>query len=97
MKKAPLIVSAKKINDKQISITLTNNEGSPVAFFNRIALINSETGQRILPVFFSDNYISFLPGESKTVTVDFMDKTVAEKNQIQVYGWNVDEQRVNIE
>jgi hypothetical protein len=97
MKKAPLIVSAKKINVKQISVTLTNKAGSPVAFFNRIALINSETGQRILPAFFSDNYISILPGESKTVTVDFTDKNGAVKKQIEVYGWNVDEQRMNIE
>jgi mannosylglycoprotein endo-beta-mannosidase len=97
MKKTLLNVAAKKINNKQIRVTLTNNAGSPVAFFNRIALINYGTGQRILPAFFSDNYISILPGESKTVTVDFTDTDGAIKKQIEVYGWNVDEQLVNVE
>jgi len=96
MRKSALKVSARKINDTQISVTLTNDAGNPVAFFNRLALINSQTGQRILPAFFSDNYLSVLPGESKTVTVDFTDKDAAMKKKVQVYGWNVDEQLTDI-
>ena len=96
MKNAELKISAKKITDKQIAVTLVNDAGNNVAFFNRIALTDALAGQRILPAFFSDNYISILPGESKTVTVDFTDKDVASKKKIQVYGWNVDEQLADI-
>jgi len=96
MKRAVLEISAKKINDKQINVTLTNNATNPVAFFNRIALINAETQQRILPAFFSDNYLSILPGETKTVVIDFTDKDASVKKKIQVYGWNVDEQLIQI-
>jgi hypothetical protein len=96
MKKVPLKVSAEKLSDKQIRVTLTNNAGNPVAFFNRIALVNAQTGLRILPAFFSDNYLSVLPGESKTVIVDFIDKDVTTKKKVQVYGWNVEEQLIEI-
>jgi hypothetical protein len=95
MRKAPLQVAAKKISDTRINVTLTNAQGNPVAFFNRVALINIQTGQRILPAFFSDNYISILPGESKTVTIDFLDNAVMKK-KVQVYGWNVDAQSIDI-
>jgi hypothetical protein len=96
MKKSPLKVSAKKINDTQISVTLTNDSGNPVAFFNRIALLNAQTNQRILPSFFTNNYISILPGESKTITIEYRDKDTAVRKKIQVYGWNVEEQIVDI-
>lgn len=96
MNKAALKISAKKINDRQIIVTLTNDEGNAVAFFNRIALINSQTKQRILPAFFSDNYVSILPGETKTVTIDFTEKDASIKKEIEVYGWNVNEQLVDI-
>jgi mannosylglycoprotein endo-beta-mannosidase len=96
MKKAALTVSARKINNRQISVLLANDAQGPVAFFNRIALIDAQTGQRILPAFFSDNYVSVLPGESKTITVEFSEKDAAAKKRIQVYGWNVEDQLVEI-
>ena len=96
MGKVVLKVTAEKNNDSKINVTLTNDPGHPVAFFNRIALINAQTDERILPAFFSDNYVSILPGESKTVTVEFMDNDAAIKKKIQVYGWNVDEQTIDI-
>ncbi|HWJ29436.1 MAG TPA: glycoside hydrolase family 2 TIM barrel-domain containing protein, partial [Flavisolibacter sp.] len=96
MRKVPLKVSAEKINDRQIEVTLTNDAGNPVAFLNRIAMINAQKGERILPAFYSDNYLSVLPGESKKVVVDFNDKDVSIKKKIQVYGWNVDEQLTGI-
>ena len=92
MKIAPLEVSARKVNDKRILVSLTNDRGNAVAFFNRIALINVQTGQRVLPAFFSDNYLSVLPGEGKTVILDFPGKEDLKKMKIQVYGWNVEEQ-----
>ncbi len=96
MKKVALKVSAKKINDKQIAVTLTNDAGNTVAFFNRVALVNAQTGERLLPAFFNDNYISVLPGESKTVVVEYTEINSAAKKKIEVYGWNVEEQLIDI-
>jgi hypothetical protein len=73
----------------KIEVTLSNSKNNPVAFFNRIALIEKSTGLRILPCFFSDNYISILPGETKKIEVEYpVTKTVADKF-VEVYGWNV--------
>ena len=57
-----------------------------------MALIDAETGERILPAFFTDNYLSVLPGETKTVVVEVPGKIDPKKQRVQVYGWNVAEQ-----
>ena len=64
-----------------------------MAFFNRIALIDAISGKRILPAFYDDNYISILPGESKTITIEYTGK---EKTAVEVYGWNVERKRVEV-
>jgi hypothetical protein len=74
MKKAVLKVTATQPAEGKIIVTLKNDENNPVAFFNRVALVNSTTGERILPTFFSDNYVSVLPGESKTIVVEYPEK-----------------------
>ncbi|WP_316735469.1 glycoside hydrolase family 2 protein [Pedobacter aquatilis] len=93
MKTTPVSIIATQRSKGKVVVTLSNEKGNPVAFFNRVALINSATGKRVLPAFYSDNYISILPGESKTVTVEY---TGNEKNAIEVYGWNVETKRVEI-
>ncbi|HEY6902544.1 MAG TPA: glycoside hydrolase family 2 TIM barrel-domain containing protein, partial [Puia sp.] len=72
----------------RITVTLRNPAGGPVAFFSRISLVDSKTKQRLLPVFYSDNYFSVLPGESKTITLDYTPRP-GETPQVSVRGWNV--------
>jgi hypothetical protein len=96
MKEAPLKIEARRVGEKQIKVTMTNAAGNPVSFFNRIAVINTETNERVLPAFFSDNYISILPGGSKTVIVEVGEKDEGVRKRIQVYGWNLREQVVDI-
>jgi len=48
-------------------------------------------------VFYSDNYVSVLPGESKTITVDFSKAKASGEPLIAVEGWNVGEQFIVIE
>ncbi len=52
-----------------LDVTLQNTSRTP-ALMAHLQLRNSRTGARVLPVFYSDNYLSLLPGESKTVTVE---------------------------
>jgi hypothetical protein len=50
-----------------------------------------------LPVFYSDNYFGLLPGESKTVTLEFAAASLAgEAPGIMVEGWNIRPQRVPV-
>jgi len=74
----------------RITVTLRNPAGGPVAFFNRVSLVDAKTKQRLLPVFYSDNYFSVLPGESKTVTLDYTPRA-GETPMVSVRGWNVAE------
>jgi len=89
---SPKIEAVEKVEGK-VLVTLSNNKDNPVAFFNRIALIDAASGKRILPAFYDDNYISILPGESKTITVEYTGK---EKTAVEVYGWNVERKRVEV-
>ena len=94
LKPAALKVTALKKSDEKVEVTLTNPGGNPVAFFNRVALINSQTGKRILPAFYDDNYVSILPGESRLITVEYNGD---QKTAIEVYGWNVERQKVTVQ
>lgn len=58
-----------EVKGGKFSITLKNNSNS-IAFSERIRLVNKKTGERILPAIMSDGYVTLLPGESKTITVD---------------------------
>jgi len=62
-----------------------------VAFFNRISLLDPATGKRVLPVFYSDNYISVLPGESRTIELEYIPVAGAQAPVVSVRGWNVEE------
>ncbi|RZK61681.1 MAG: glycosyl hydrolase, partial [Pedobacter sp.] len=93
LKPAALKVNAVKKSKDKMEVTLTNPGGNPVAFFNRVALINSQTGKRILPAFYDDNYVSILPGESRLITVEYNGD---QKTAIEVYGWNVERRRIEV-
>jgi hypothetical protein len=60
-----------------------------VAFFTRLSLLDPETHQRLLPVFYSDNYLSIPPGESRTVTLEWTPKLKSRAPLLSVQGWNV--------
>ncbi len=95
IKQTPLKVAAIDQKNGKVAVTLSNANGNPVAFFNRVALINGNSGERILPAFYDDNYVSILPGESKTVTVEYTGKQ--NNLAVEVYGWNVAKQKVSIQ
>jgi mannosylglycoprotein endo-beta-mannosidase len=96
MKQAPVKAELRTISEGKIEVTISNPENSSVAFFNRISLVNDRTKKRILPVFFSDNYISVLPGEKKTVIIEYSPSIVKEKAVVSLAGWNVKEQYLPI-
>jgi hypothetical protein len=94
MAAANVQVTAKRAAKDSITVTISNPANGPVAFFNRVAVVNAKTKERILPAFYSDNYVSVLPGEKKTVTISY---PAANSNvALQLYGWNVKEQYVNV-
>jgi hypothetical protein len=53
----------------QLSTKLSNSTASP-ALMVRLKAVREKTGDRILPVIYSDNYIALMPGESRTITTE---------------------------
>jgi len=72
-----------------LDVTLTNSTPQ-VAVMAHWQLRNARTNERVLPVFYSDNYVSLLPGESKTVTIEAAANLLAaDQPLVVVDGWNV--------
>lgn len=75
--------------DCLLDVTLRNPAKS-VALMAHLQLRRAKSGLRVLPVYYSDNYISLLPGESKTVTVEAAASDLGgEAPLLAVDGWNV--------
>ncbi|KAL2622744.1 hypothetical protein R1flu_002949 [Riccia fluitans] len=75
--------------------------GSRVAFFLRFSVLQDtddkqQVDRRVLPVTYSENYFSLVPGESLTVQISF--KPPAGSNRVPVLvlqGWNVDKMEID--
>lgn len=65
------------------------NPAETIAFFTEIGIAGKESGKMILPVFWSDNYVSLLPGETKVLTAQFADEDLkGEKPVLKISGWS---------
>ena len=69
--------------------TLKNHSSTP-AFAIRLRLVDDKN-QRILPVIMDDNYITLLPGESKTIAMEFDNKNIAGNTHLLIKQYNYDE------
>jgi hypothetical protein len=67
--------------------TLLNNSAAWPALMVRLKAVREKTGDRILPVIYSDNYVSLMPGESRTLVTEVDEgDTRGEKPAIVVCG-----------
>ena len=66
------------------------NPTKSVALMAHLQLRKAHSGQRVLPVFYSDNYFSLLPGETKTLSIEAAAADLGgETPLLAVDGWNV--------
>ncbi|MBV9961219.1 MAG: hypothetical protein JO072_03135 [Parafilimonas sp.] len=80
----------KKENETSHKITITNT-GKTVAFFVHVRVLKNKNEDDILPVIFSDNYISLAPGESRTIECSYLNKDAENASPyVLVSGWNID-------
>jgi hypothetical protein len=79
--------------DEQRVKVVLENTGSTAAIELKLTLLEADGKTRVLPAYYSDNYVSLLPGELKDIIVEC--PNVAAKGVISVglRGWNL-EQRV---
>ena len=54
--------------------------------------VTNKNGELVLPSFFTENYFTLLPGDSKMIELDFSannGKTITDDLKLVVEGWNV--------
>jgi hypothetical protein len=73
-----------------LEVTL-KNPGNSLALMAHLQLRRKTSGDRVLPVFYSDNYIWLAPGESRTITIDAaLADLKGDVPLIVLDGWNID-------
>jgi exo-1,4-beta-D-glucosaminidase len=83
------LVTDRNGQSETATVTLTNT-GKVVAFFVRLQLIKGPAGGEVLPILWSDNYVSLLPGESRVITATYtVGALMGEQARLVVSGSNV--------
>lgn len=75
---------------EQIATIVLKNQGTVPALLLKLTLKDARSGQRILPAYYSENYVSLMPGEERTITVDLPQG--AGKPAVGLRGWNIEAQ-----
>jgi beta-mannosidase len=78
-----------------ISVEIANNTRT-IALASHLQLRRKGSGERVLPVFYSDNYLSLVPGEKRTVEIEIATKNLRGDDPLLVVdGFNVDVKAVD--
>jgi len=72
------------------TITVANTSPSGLAFFVRAEITAGNNGTEVLPVNYTDNYVSLWPGESTTITATYQTSDLGgQAPHLRVRGYNV--------
>jgi Glycosyl hydrolase 2 galactose-binding domain-like/Exo-beta-D-glucosaminidase Ig-fold domain/Glycosyl hydrolases family 2/F5/8 type C domain len=81
--------SIKSGNNWLLTTTLSNTSKTP-ALMIRLKVVGKNNGKRLLPVFYSDNYVSLMPGEAKVIAIKLKDEdTGGEEPVVDISGYNL--------
>jgi hypothetical protein len=91
---APVTLEAEveqRVVDRRRVVTVTlHNPTRNIALLAHLQLRHGHSGERVLPVFASDNYLSLVGNETRTITLDASSGDFrGEDAQVVVDGWNV--------
>ena len=76
----------------QLATELANTSNTPAVMI-RLKAVRTKTGDRILPALYSDNYLTLMPGEKRTITTELAAAdTRGEEPRIAVEGFNCEPQ-----
>lgn len=83
-------VERKDANGKALLTVTLHNPSKNLALMSHLQLRRNRSGDRVLPVYYSDNYISLVPNETKTIIIEADQKALkGEDALIAVDGWNI--------
>ena len=79
-----------KTGEHWILTTRLNNTSTSPVLMIRLKVVGKKSNERILPVFYSDNYVSLMPGEEKIITMKLKDAdTRGERPVVEITGFNL--------
>ena len=81
------------VNGQHKAVVTLTNSGTAPAVLAKLTLEDAATGARILPAYYSDNYVSLLPGEQRTITVEYSGNGVP---AFGLRGWNIAKQTITV-
>jgi hypothetical protein len=85
----PLSASVRRAGgENQLAVTLSN-DGHAVAAMVVLSLRDRDSGQRILPARYSENYLWLLPGETRDVIASWPNRRQPAAPEVVVSGYNV--------
>ena len=91
---APVTLDAKTVRQDLggktlVSVTL-HNPTQQIALMVHLQLRRKQSGTRILPVYYTDNYLSLVPGETRTIAIESATSDLrGEIPLVALDGWNV--------
>ncbi|MGD0627898.1 MAG: LamG-like jellyroll fold domain-containing protein [Terracidiphilus sp.] len=80
--------------ERKVTVKIIN-DGSTPALLVKLTLKDAATGLRILPAYYSENYVSLLPGEERTIGIAFA--AGASKPAIGLRGWNLEAETIAVQ
>ncbi len=101
MQKPVLEVVAKDVESESgrtaYSVSISN-DGEELALMTRLKLIDPVSGLELLPSYWSDNYLSILPGEQKSIQVEVASNNLPDHVVLDYKAFNMKEsQRINLQ
>jgi exo-1,4-beta-D-glucosaminidase len=83
--------TSEKKQDSTLHTVIISNSGKTVAFQVHLRVLKGRSGDDILPVLFSDNYIQLAPGETRTILCSYANKDAKNTQPFFVTSaWNLD-------
>jgi hypothetical protein len=73
--------------EEVVTVRMTNSSAVP-ALNAKLTLVDA-AGKRVLPAFYSDNYVALLPGEERTIEVRYPASHAPRATSLTLRGWNV--------
>jgi len=81
-------VKSTEAEGKRVLTVTVHNPTKQVAVMAHVQL-RRKSGERVLPVYYSDNYISLIPDETKTITIEAASSDFKGEDALVVFdGWN---------
>jgi len=82
-------------DEERVKVVL-ENAGPAAAIELKLTLLQADGKTRVLPAYYSDNYVSLLPGEKREVVVEFPKAAATAGVSVGLRGWNLEQRVVNL-